>query len=83
MGWAYKVTVPPYEGVPNPWIEQEMEWRDALAMDPNNTVLGLVAYAWAGFGAAFGPVLLIGLYWSSVLSYIDPAVQSMLKAMGA
>jgi TolB-like protein len=36
MGWAYKVTVPPYEGVPNPWIEQEMEWRDALAMDPND-----------------------------------------------
>lgn len=26
-------------------------------------LLGLVAYAWAGFGAAFGPVLLISLYW--------------------
>ncbi len=36
MGWAYKVTVPAYEGVPNQWIEQEMEWRDALAMDPND-----------------------------------------------
>jgi sodium/proline symporter len=35
----------------------------SLAMDPDSTVLGLVAYAWAGFGAAFGPVLLISLYW--------------------
>lgn len=34
-----------------------------LAMNPDSTVLGLVAYAWAGFGAAFGPVLLISLYW--------------------
>jgi len=34
-----------------------------LAFDPENTVLGLVGYAWAGFGAAFGPVLLLSLYW--------------------
>jgi sodium/proline symporter len=34
-----------------------------LAFDPNSTVLGLVGYAWAGFGAAFGPVLLLSLYW--------------------
>lgn len=27
------------------------------------TVLDLVAYAWAGFGAAFGPVILLSLYW--------------------
>ena len=27
-------------------------------------VLGIVAYAWAGFGAAFGPVVLLSLYWS-------------------
>ncbi|MFI1165056.1 sodium/proline symporter PutP [Streptomyces sp. NPDC020801] len=26
-------------------------------------VLGIVAYAWAGFGAAFGPVVLLSLYW--------------------
>ncbi len=35
----------------------------ALAMSPESSVLGLVAYAWAGFGAAFGPVLLLSLYW--------------------
>ncbi|WPL15149.1 Propionate transporter [Thiorhodovibrio winogradskyi] len=34
-----------------------------LALEPDNTVLGLVAYAWAGFGAAFGPVLVLSLYW--------------------
>ncbi|MDX1303094.1 sodium/proline symporter PutP [Photobacterium sp.] len=34
-----------------------------LAMNPDSTVLGLVSYAWAGFGAAFGPVLLLSLFW--------------------
>ena len=35
----------------------------ALARDPESRVLGMVAYAWAGFGAAFGPVLLLTLWW--------------------
>ncbi|MEN5015169.1 sodium/proline symporter PutP [Erwinia sp. Eh17-17] len=35
----------------------------ALAADPDNRVLGLVSYAWAGFGAAFGPVVLLSLVW--------------------
>ncbi len=35
----------------------------ALAMDSRSMVLDLVAYAWAGFGAAFGPVLILALYW--------------------
>ena len=34
-----------------------------LAWEPGRNVLDLVAYAWAGFGAAFGPVLLFSLYW--------------------
>ena len=34
-----------------------------LALDPGSTVLGLVSYAWAGFGAAFGPALILSLYW--------------------
>ena len=33
-----------------------------LALNPNDTILGIVAYAWAGFGAAFGPVILFALY---------------------
>ena len=34
-----------------------------LASDPNSEVLGLVSYSWAGFGAAFGPVVLLSLMW--------------------
>jgi sodium/proline symporter len=34
-----------------------------LAMNPDSTVLGLVAWAWAGFGAAFGPAIVMSLYW--------------------
>lgn len=35
-----------------------------VALDPQSSVLGLVSYAWAGFGAAFGPTILLALYWS-------------------
>ena len=35
----------------------------ALALDPDSKVLDLVSYAWAGFGAAFGPTLLLALSW--------------------
>ncbi len=35
----------------------------ALAMNPENKVLDLVAFAWAGFGAAFGPTILMSLFW--------------------
>ena len=33
-----------------------------IGLEPGNTVLGLVAWAWAGFGAAFGPVVILALY---------------------
>jgi sodium/proline symporter len=32
------------------------------------TVLDLVAYAWAGFGAAFGPLIILSLYWKGMTS---------------
>ena len=35
----------------------------ALAYDPNSNVLGLVSNAWAGFGAAFGPLVILSLTW--------------------
>lgn len=38
----------------------------ALASNPENRVLGLVSYAWAGFGAAFGPVVLISVLWKGM-----------------
>ncbi|WP_407938525.1 sodium/proline symporter PutP [Niallia nealsonii] len=34
-----------------------------LALDKSGTILSLVGYAWAGFGASFGPVILLSLYW--------------------
>ena len=34
-----------------------------IALNPDNKVLSLVAYAWAGFGAAFGPLILLALFW--------------------
>ena len=34
-----------------------------IATNPNNTVLGLVENAWAGFGATFGPIVLFSLLW--------------------
>ena len=34
-----------------------------IALDPNSEVLGLVSNAWAGFGAAFGPLILLSLMW--------------------
>lgn len=34
-----------------------------LALDPNSSVFRIVSFAWAGFGATFGPVMLFGLFW--------------------
>lgn len=37
-----------------------------LASNPENRVLGLVSYAWAGFGAAFGPVVILSVLWKGM-----------------
>ena len=34
-----------------------------IALNPDNKVLDLVAYAWAGFGSAFGPAIVMSLFW--------------------
>ena len=34
-----------------------------LGLNPDSKVLELVSYAWAGFGAAFGPALILSLFW--------------------
>ncbi|MFC3848627.1 sodium/proline symporter PutP [Corynebacterium hansenii] len=34
-----------------------------IASNPNSSILSLVGFAWAGFGSAFGPVILASLYW--------------------
>ncbi|WP_448210874.1 sodium/proline symporter PutP [Colwellia sp. MEBiC06753] len=35
-----------------------------IATNPESSVLDLVSYAWAGFGAAFGPTVILSLFWS-------------------
>ncbi len=37
-----------------------------IALDPNSGILHLVSYAWAGFGASFGPAILISLLWKKM-----------------
>lgn len=39
-----------------------------ISRDQNSTVLSLVAYAWAGFGAAFGPLIILSLYNKNISS---------------
>lgn len=40
-----------------------------VAWNPNSSILDLVGFAWAGFGAAFGPVILLSLYWRKLTNY--------------
>lgn len=40
-----------------------------LAVTPNDTILGLVSFAWAGFGAAFGPIILLSLFWRRLTNW--------------
>ena len=34
-----------------------------IAQDPNSSIFGIVSFAWAGFGAGFGPLVICALYW--------------------
>jgi sodium/proline symporter len=40
-----------------------------IALQQNSTILDLVGFAWAGFGAAFGPVVLLSLYWKKLSTW--------------
>ncbi|MFL4479931.1 sodium/proline symporter PutP [Paeniglutamicibacter sp. ORCA_105] len=40
----------------------------ALALNRESSILDLVSFAWAGFGAAFGPIVLLSLYWRKLTS---------------
>lgn len=48
-----------------------------LALDSNSSILDLVSNAWAGFGAAFGPVILLSLFWVGMTR--NGALASMLS----
>lgn len=47
-----------------------------LAFDRSNNILSLVSNAWAGFGAAFGPIILMSLYWKGMTR--DGALAGMI-----
>ena len=34
-----------------------------IARNPDSSVFGIVSFAWAGFGAAFGPLVICALFW--------------------
>lgn len=48
-----------------------------LAMNPETSVMGLVSYAWAGLGAAFGPVMIMSLFWKRMT--MSGAVAGMIS----
>ncbi len=48
-----------------------------IASDRNTRVLDLVSYAWAGFGAAFGPVILFSLFWRKMTAIAGIAGMSV------
>lgn len=48
-----------------------------IAWDPNSSVFGIVSFAWAGFGAVFGPIMLLSLYWKRANRY--GAIAGMLS----
>ncbi|PHR55628.1 MAG: sodium/proline symporter PutP [Arcobacter sp.] len=47
-----------------------------LSTNQNSSVLSLVSYAWAGFGAAFGPLIILSLYYKNMNKY--GAISGML-----
>lgn len=40
-----------------------------IAKDPDSSVFNIVSFAWAGFGAAFGPLMLFALFWRRTNRY--------------
>ncbi len=51
-----------------------------LAFDRSSNILSLVSNAWAGFGAAFGPIILMSLYWKGMTR--DGALAGMIVGAG-
>ncbi len=48
-----------------------------MALDENSSVFGLVEHAWAGFGGAFGPLMLFSLFWKR--TNLKGAIAGMLS----
>jgi sodium/proline symporter len=52
-----------------------------IAISGNQSIFQVVSYAWAGFGASFGPLMLFSLYWKRTT--LPAAVAGMLSGGGA
>ena len=58
-----------------------------LAINPSDSILGLVGFAWAGFGSAFGPLVLMALFWKrlnssgAIAGMVTGAVVSLVWGM--
>ncbi len=50
-----------------------------IAWDPSSSVFGIVSFAWAGFGAVFGPAMIMSLFWKRMNKY--GAVAGMISGM--
>lgn len=48
-----------------------------IAFNPDNTVMSLISYAWAGLGSAFGPVILLSLFWKRMT--VKGAIAGMIS----
>ena len=53
--------IPEGEGKPSPSVF--FAGFDFLALNPDSSVFRIVSFAWAGFGATFGPAILFALFW--------------------
>jgi sodium/proline symporter len=51
-----------------------------IALDENSIIFTVVAFAWAGFGATFGPIMLFSLFWKRVTR--SGAIAGMLSGGG-
>lgn len=51
-----------------------------IALDENSSIFLVVSYAWAGFGASFGPLVLLSLYWRR--ANLPGAIAGMLTGAG-
>ena len=75
------------------WVGRAMRLLVAIiayiiAWDPNSGILKLVSYAWAGFGAAFGPTVVFSVFWrkmtlpAAILGMITGAVTVIVWEIG-
>ena len=51
-----------------------------IALDENSVIFTIVSFAWAGFGATFGPIMLFSLFWKRTNRW--GAIAGMLSGGG-